>query len=311
MQNTRSTLPRFLFIAYSAFLIIWALPESVLSQDGKPDAPYVPSPDTVVEKMLEMADLQPGDYLIDLGSGDGRIPIAAAKRGAYAHGIEIDTSLVRKARQNAAEAGVQDRVVFVLGDLFKQDISRANIITMYLFPDLIKKLRPTLLSLDPGTRIVSHLFRMGDWEADRHFVYTPNIFINQHPELQTNSITSINNLLSLSEDAPNHLFPEHDVYLWIVPARAEGTWSWSAESKAFTANIKQKYQEISLRAKSRDHSLEVSNPVLHGRRISFTISHGEITHNYSGNIKGDTIEGQVQIHRPNSSSVHSWKAMRK
>lgn len=131
------------------------------------DVPYQPSPDEVVRGMLDMAKVGPGDFVIDLGSGDGRIPIEAARRGARALGIEIDPALVGEAQANARAAGVEDRVQFRQQDLFEADLSQASVITLYLFPQVNLKLRPRLQALKPGTRIVSHNWDMGDWKPDR------------------------------------------------------------------------------------------------------------------------------------------------
>jgi hypothetical protein len=134
----------------------------------KPDVFYVPTPDAVVDAMLEVANVSGTDVLYDLGSGDGRIPIAAARRfGTRGVGIEIDPERIRAANENRRRAGVEDKVTFVQGDLFAQDLSGATVITLYLLPQLNLKLRPTLLKLKPGTRIVSHDFGMGDWKPDR------------------------------------------------------------------------------------------------------------------------------------------------
>jgi hypothetical protein len=131
------------------------------------DVPYVPTSHATVAGMLDVAGVGPRDVVYDLGSGDGRIPIAAARRGARAVGIDIDQRRVDEARANAAQAGVADRVQFIRGDLFEQDLSKATVITLYLLPRLNLRLRPTLLALEPGTRIVSHGFDMGDWTPDR------------------------------------------------------------------------------------------------------------------------------------------------
>jgi precorrin-6B methylase 2 len=130
------------------------------------DVPFVPTPEPVVERMLELAKVGPNDVVYDLGSGDGRIVIAAAsKYGARGVGIDIDPNRVREARDNAREAGVADRVEFRQGDLFKADIGEATVVTLYLLSSINTKLRPKLLSeLKPGTRVVSHAFAMGDWE---------------------------------------------------------------------------------------------------------------------------------------------------
>lgn len=143
--------------------------EAVTDSDEDKDVPYVPTVQSVVRKMLEVADVTEDDVVYDLGSGDGRIPVMAAKEfGARGVGVEIDSALVAKSRQKAREAGVADKVDIRQGDLFEADLSEATVVTLYLWPEINIKLRPKLLrTLDPGDRIVSHDFRMGDWEPDR------------------------------------------------------------------------------------------------------------------------------------------------
>jgi protein-L-isoaspartate O-methyltransferase len=159
-----------------------------------PDVQFVPTAESIVIKMLEMAKVTKTDHVIDLGSGDGRIVITAAKRyGARGMGVEIDPALVQRARENAQAAGVADRATFVEGDLFEANIRDATVITMYLLPDLNMRLRPKLLSdLKPGTRIVSHNYDLGDWKP-----------------AQTATVT-VNGT-------------QHTVYFWVVPPRAAGT----------------------------------------------------------------------------------------
>lgn len=133
----------------------------------RPDVHFVPTPHETVRAMLDVARVGPDDFVYDLGSGDGRIAIAAAKRGARAVGIDIDPKRIEEARANAVREQVADRVQFVLGDLFRQDLSKATVITLYLLPSLNLKLMPKLLALKPGTRIVSHNFDMGDWKPEQ------------------------------------------------------------------------------------------------------------------------------------------------
>jgi tRNA A58 N-methylase Trm61 len=160
-------------IALAGALALALLPTVAPAQgsasfDRTPDVIYVPTPQEVVEKMIEMARVGPGDVVYDLGSGDGRLVIAAAKAGAReAIGIDIDPERVAEARDNVLAAGVEDRVKIIEGDLFQMDLSGASVITLYLLPELNLMLRPKLLAMKPGTRIVSHAFAMGDWEPDQ------------------------------------------------------------------------------------------------------------------------------------------------
>ena len=158
-------------------------------QEGK-DVVWLPTPQALVDKMLDMAKVTPNDYVIDLGSGDGRTVITAAKKfGARAMGIEYNPDMVELSKRNAAKEGVSGKANFIKADIFESDFSQATVITMYLLPQLNVKLRPKILDLKPGTRIVSHAFTMEEWTAD-----------------QTDS------------------FEGRTAYLWIVPAKVEGTW---------------------------------------------------------------------------------------
>lgn len=149
-----------------------------------PDVIFVPTPNEVVDRMLELAAVTRNDVVYDLGSGDGRIPITAAQRyGARAVGIDIDPQRIRESRENAREAGVEDKVRFIEGDLFEADIREATVVTLYLLTQLNAKLRPKLLKeLKPGTRIVSHAFDMGDWEPEqRVYVGATSVFLWRIP----------------------------------------------------------------------------------------------------------------------------------
>lgn len=156
-------------------LLLWgiltiAMAASAFAQDGnyiKLDVPYVPTPTKVVNEMLELADVKGTDVLYDLGSGDGRIPIAAAKKfGARGVGIDLNPVRVKEANDNAVAEKVTDKVTFKVGDIFKEDFSEATVVTLYLLPDVNMQLRPTILKMRPGTRIVSHNYDMGDWEPE-------------------------------------------------------------------------------------------------------------------------------------------------
>ncbi|MDJ0275680.1 50S ribosomal protein L11 methyltransferase [Sphingomonas sp. 2R-10] len=175
------------------------------------DVPYVPTPEPVVEAMLDMAQVAASDTVIDLGSGDGRIAIAAARRGAAASGVEIDAALVDRARRNAALHGLQDRARFSNANLFDVPLRPASVVTMYLLPRINMALRPRLLTeLKPGTRIVTHAFDLGDWRADGE-----------------------------------RLVGDRRVYLWIVPAVAGGTWRATlADGRAVTLTIDQRFQDV-------------------------------------------------------------------
>jgi len=227
--------------------------EPYVGQQGK-DVIWVPTAEELVEAMLDMAGVTPSDYVIDLGSGDGRIVIAAAKRGARAVGYEFNPDMVELSRTKAAEEGVSDRASFVKADIFTSDFSQATVITMYLLPQLNLKLRPIILKLKPGTRIVSHAFDMGDWTADQ----------------------------TVEQEY-------RKAFLWIVPAKAEGTWKWNAESGPAELHLTQTYQHISGSLKAEGQIMEIQDGKIEGDQISF----GTGDMKYAGRINGRSIKGTV------------------
>src|SRR5438874_9083631 len=205
----------FLLAAFSALAFAQAQKapasfEPTVGQEGK-DVVWVPTPQAVVDKMLDMAKVTASDYVMVLGSGDGRTVITAAKRGARALGVEYNPDMVELSKRNAEAEGVTSRAQFVKADLFQTDFSKATVITMFLLPDINLKLRPKILNLKPGTRIVSNSFTMGDWSEDDTVVVKDGC---------TSYCTA---------------------YLWIVPAKVEGTWQLPDGELA----LKQTYQMIS------------------------------------------------------------------
>lgn len=209
-----------------------------VGQAGK-DVVWVPTSQALVEKMLDLAKVTPKDYLIDLGSGDGRTVITAAKRGLKAHGIEYNPDMVTLAKQNAAEAGVAARATFAKADLFESDFSQAQVITMFLLPAINMKLRPKLLDLAPGTRIVSNTFTMEDWDADETATVTDDC---------TNWCTAL---------------------LWIVPAKVEGSWKLGDQALTLT----QKFQMLT----GTLGTAAITEGRLRGKEISFTVNGARYT----------------------------------
>jgi hypothetical protein len=243
----------------------------------KLDVAYVPTPFVIAEEMLNIANVGPGDYLIDLGAGDGRIVIAAAKRGAYGHGVELDSKRIREAELNAAKAGVSDKVLFLKENIYETDFSRATVITMYLFPTINIKLRPFLLEKpEPGTKIVSHDFSMDEWKPDKHI-----------------------------------RIGDHSVFLWIIPARISGTWMWKTGGEIFIMNAKQQFQETELCLKSGTVALPIENEYLSGKRISFTAFNpvNGKRYLYSGAVTGNNITGFVQVRKDKDKTVEPWNAV--
>ena len=225
-------------------------------QGVKLDVHFVPTPEHVVERMLEMAKVTKDDFVIDLGSGDGRIVIAAAKRGARGFGVDLDPQRIKEAIANAKNAGVEDRVTFRQQNLFKTDLSKASVLTMYLLTILNAKLRPHLLELKPGTRIASHAFDMGEWMPDRHEI--------------------INGV---------------HAYLWIVPAKVQGRWQVQNGERTFTVEIKQQFQMIEGTAQFGDTYIPLRETALRGNEIRFLIEDDNgVSTRFHGRIDGHRIE---------------------
>lgn len=265
------------FIATCTFLLY--LPSQLISQDL--DVPYVPTPPEVVERMLDMTDVQPSDYVIDLGSGDGRIVIAAAKRGASGHGIDLDPKRIAEARENASNEGVNDQIMFMEANIFDTDFSKASVITMYLLPSVNKKLRPELLSkLEPGTEIVSHSFDMGEWEPDKQETV--------EVEGRTRS---------------------HEIFYWVIPAQVEGAWKWNTDGTSFTLDVDQEFQDIDLSLSDENGtSFDIQKAQLQGKRLTFRATNGETTYIFSGRVEDAEIEGMMQKHAGDNKTFSPWSA---
>jgi precorrin-6B methylase 2 len=234
--------------------------EPQVGQAGK-DVVWVPTQQELVNKMLEMAKVTPQDYVIDLGSGDGRTVITAAKLGAQALGIEFNPDMVELSKRNAAAAGVSERATFVKADLFESDFSKATVITMFLLPDINLKLRPRILNLKPGTRVVSNSFTMDDWEDDA-----------------TATLEGCSSWCT--------------AHLWIVPAKVEGKWKLSDG----VLSITQKYQMIK-GILSKDGKDTPIAGKLNGNVITFRADQTE----YEGQLDGDVISGYAKTAAGNNN----------
>ncbi|MCL2877667.1 MAG: class I SAM-dependent methyltransferase [Acidobacteria bacterium] len=228
--------------------------EAFVPYSGQPgkDVVWVPTPQALVDTMLDMAKVTPSDYVIDLGSGDGRTVITAAKRGATAMGIEYNPEMVALAQRNAAKEGVSAKATFVKADLFESDFSKATVITMFLLQRINMELRPKILDMKPGTRIVSNSFDMADWKAD-----------------QTANVT---------ENCAGWCI----AYLWIVPAKVNGTWKLDNGE----IRINQVFQDITGTLTANGKNLELAGK-LDGDKISFNAGGTE----YTGTVSGNTISG--------------------
>jgi len=223
-----------------------------VGQQGK-DVVWVPTPQELVDKMLGMAGVTANDFVIDLGSGDGRTVITAAKLGARALGIEYNPDMVALSKENAIKEGVSEKAEFIKADLFETDFSKATVITMFLLPEINLKLRPKLLDLKPGTRIVSNTFTMGEWEADQE-------------------VTTEENWNSWNTG-----------YLWIIPARVEGTWKLGKGE----LNLTQEFQFIHGTFNSGGKSQTITDGRLRGDSITFSIG----TEKYTGTAGDKIIKG--------------------
>jgi precorrin-6B methylase 2 len=227
-----------------------------VGQSGK-DVVWVPTPQSLVDKMLDIAKVTPADYVIDLGSGDGRTVITAAKRGARALGIEYNPDMVALSQRNAANEGVTERAMFRKADLFATDFSQATVITMFLLPDINLKLRPKILNLKPGTRIVSNSFTMGEWQHDRSVQATE------------------------AEGCQSYC----TAFLWIVPAKVGGAWKLPEGE----LTIKQSFQMITGTLKAAGKSTPIKGR-LSGNQIRFKAGDAE----YRGRVSADGIKGTVK-----------------
>ena len=249
-----------------------------VGQQGK-DVVWVPTPDEVVERMLLMAQTKPEDYVIDLGAGDGKIAIAAAKKfGARSMGVEYNPDMVAFAQKNAQAAGVVGKAQIVHGDIFVTDFTQATVLTMYLLPSLNMRLRPQILAMRPGTRVVTHAFNMEDWEPDE------------------------------SSDVDGRR-----VYFWVVPANIAGRWavelSGGSGSEKVSLNFDQKFQKIEGVAYLGSVLAGLREPKLSGFRISFAyVDSRGVRRDFTGRVTGATMEGSF---RTDSGQEGRWSAAKK
>ena len=230
--------------------------EPSVGQEGK-DVVWVPTSQELVEKMLDLAKVTATDYVIDLGSGDGRTVITAAKRGARVLGIEYNPDMVELSKRNAIKEGVTGKASFAKADLFESDFSQATVITMFLLPDINLKLRPKILDLKPGTRIVSNTFTMGEWKED--------------------------GVVTAGDESSNYY---RTARLWIVPAKVEGTWQLAHGE----LTLRQSFQMVNGTLYGNGNRLQIASGRLRGDQLSF--SAGDAS--YSGRVSGSRIDGSVK-----------------
>jgi hypothetical protein len=278
-------------ITLALALPLAALTAPACGQEGRGDVVYVPTPQVVVDEMLRMAKIGPKDFLIDLGSGDGRIVVTAAKKfGAQGFGVDLDRYLLNIARETAKKEGVAERANFVEQNLFETDLGKATVISSYLLPEMNLKLRPKILALKPGTRVVAHDYHMGDW----------------YPDLQKD--------IPVPEKVVGTPGVSY-VYLWYVPAKVAGKWQAqiSAGGKEAPQEIvfDQLFQILEGTLRAGNESAQLRGR-LNGEQVTFSTqpkgSPGGQRHEFTGRVNGDKIEGSVRIGEGQSVRQASWSA---
>lgn len=276
---------KFLGVMFALSMVATQIPQTQAQVPTKPEVatpavPYVPTPETVVLGMLELANVGRNDIVYDLGSGDGRLVITAAqkfgaKRGV---GIEINPGLVNQSNENARQAGVSDRVQFVQQDLFRADFREASVVTLYLLPKINLELRPKLLSeLKPGSRVVSHAFSMGDWKPDRRVTVA-----------------------------------DRTAYLWIIPAQVDGTWTGTLATKSgqsipYRLRLKQSFQTAQATAEIAGTTVSLPQVKLVGDRLSLEhrqkINGQEVRVRVNAQVVQDTLQGTAEVLSANSTET--------
>jgi hypothetical protein len=253
---------------------------------------YVPTPQVVVDAMLKMAKVGSKDYVIDLGSGDGRIVITAAKKlGARGFGVDLDTYLLKIANANAKKEGVADRARFIEQNLFETDLSQATVITSYLLPGMNEQLRPTILALKPGTRVVAHDYAMGEWDPD-------------------DSETLIVPEKTVGDPGKSYIF------FWIVPARVAGHWESqimaAGKPESWQFNFQQNFQLVHGTARAGKREVKLPQFRMAGEQLAFKVevpaTGKPVTYQFRGWAKGDVIEGNVTVGDGSGQRVMPWRA---
>ncbi len=274
-------------------LALLMLAAGVVSAQDFGDTPYVQTPMNVVERMLQMAKVTSRDYVIDLGSGDGRLVLTAAKKyGARGFGVDLDRRLVTLANRNAAKTGIADRAAFYERDIYETDLTAASVVTTYLLPEVNLMLRPTLLAtLKPGTRIVTHDYDMGEWTPDEQTVID-------------------------APDKPVGRDKRSKVFLWVVPANAAGKWRWelpvAGRNAVFELTVAQNFQMISGNASIDGRPLAVGKMRLTGENIAFELSSAadSARYEFAGRLVAHNISGSVRVAGATAQRQLDWDASR-
>ena len=261
-----------------------------LSQEGRGDVVYVPTPQIVVDEMLTMAKIGPKDFLIDLGSGDGRIVVTAAKKyGAQGFGVDLDGYLLKLARESARKEGVTERATFVQENLFETDLNRATVVSSYLLPEMNLKLRPKILALKPGTRVVAHDYHMGDW----------------YPDVQKDIVVP-----EKVVGTPGVSY----IYMWVVPAKVAGKWqvNITGNDTPYEVTFDQFFQMLEGSVRAGSSNAQLRGRVVNGEQVNFVTpakgSPGNLRHEFNGRVSGDTIQGTVRIGEGPSARQANWSA---
>ncbi len=276
------------WVLLCALLVLGGSGIVVLAQELS-KLPYIPTPQLVVDEMLKMANVSAKDFVIDLGSGDGRMILTAARNfKAAGLGVDIDRGLVELANQQAKADGVADRAKFIEQDMFKADIRKATVVTLYVMPDFMEKLRPKLLAeLKPGARIVAHDYYMSDWHPDRHIS------------------------LTVPEKVKANGTDKAYLYLWIVPSLVEGNWGMEFDydgrgRQVIALDFTQRYQMIHATAENLLGPIKVENPLLRGDQIAFDLALGAAPYRFVGKVADGRMEGTAVA--PGSTRPVPWRA---
>jgi Methyltransferase domain len=280
------TLRDILVRALLATALLAALPALAQKEPERTGGPYVPTPQVVVDQMLRIGAVGAADYVIDLGSGDGVIVLTAARQlKARGMGIEIDPALVKLSNAEAKRLGVADRAQFFVQDVFKADLSRATVVTLYLLPGMMINLRPKIFNeLRPGTRVVSHDYNFDTWQPDDSYTWDV-------PEKE-----KINGV------------PSATVHLWIVPAKVGGRWRVEVEGgEPFEATLRQNFQALEGTAMVGGSAVRFSQVTLRGEEVNFTLPAGAARQAFRGRAQGDTLSGTVDLGGGRSAK---WTAKR-
>jgi hypothetical protein len=236
--------------------------------------PYVPTPKVVVDEMLSMAKVGPKDFLVDLGSGDGVIVLTAARQfNARGYGVDIDPQLVRQSNADAKRFGVDDRVAFHVQDVFKADLSKATVITLYLLPSMMVNLRSKIfLEAQPGTRVVSHDYKFDEWRPDDQIV------------------------LDVPEKEKVNGVPKATILLWVVPAKVAGKWQVQPDSgETYELSLRQNYQVVTGSTQTEGVASKLGEISLRGNEITFSLGEGAARRRFRGSIAGDSMQGSVSL----------------